>query len=76
MNRRDRRRTARLAGRDWRDEAPLRRLEANSERLETAALRLPPQVAREMLARWAASPSHPQEEIDRLNGRASDAHKG
>lgn len=67
MNRRDRRRAAKLAGRDWRDEAPIRKLEANSERLEAAALRLPPEVAREMLARWAAQRGHSQAEVDALN---------
>lgn len=69
MNRADRRRIAKQEGRDWRDEAPIRKLAANSDRLEVAALRLPPQVARELLARWAAQRGHPQEEIDRLNGR-------
>jgi hypothetical protein len=69
LNRRDRRRTAKLTGRDWRDEAPIRRLEANSARLEAACLRLPPEKARELLARWAGQAGRPQEEIDRLNGR-------
>ena len=67
MNRADRRRIAKQEGRDWRGEAPIRRLEANSARLEAACLRMPPAAARELLARWAAQPGHPQEEVDRLN---------
>ena len=73
MNRADRRRIAKQQGRDWRGEAPIRRLEANSARLEAACLRLPPEKARELLARWAAQRGHPQEEIDRLNGMSPNA---
>jgi hypothetical protein len=64
-SRKARRAAAKEARVDWRDVQ-------RSHKAQEAALRLTPEKARELLARWAAERGHSQAEADRLNGAAND----
>lgn len=75
-NRASRRKAVKEAGGDWRQLQASKRLrEEYAERaaaMEAAALRMSPEEARAMLARWAARPGRTQGEVDALNRRAGN----
>jgi len=68
MNRHERRAQAAERGIPWHVVRRTERLLA----AERAALRLSPERAREILARWAARRDHTQAEVDRLNGQSQE----